>query len=598
MSSRLAVFGLLIALLPGPVPALGETLECTREPSERWVWDPCPSSEGTRAPELTLPLPGHRYRLILRRVEVPGPNFWCEAERNVLFGRDDPGDPFAAPQRVQIGGAFRTSGGSDAGWKYYIAKYEFTAGQAAAILGNGVVSDGVARLVDMLRRDAASDRLVAPLRTRLEQLPPEEGPARWSRLAEPLRGLTAAEIGALLESFNTWCYRDPECLGRLRQQASLAGVPGFLRLPTEAEWEYAARGGLAALRSGRFSDDRFWNTAPDHFRFAVSRTYERWPGNAVQRIGGERRSTPGGLFDVLGNVRELTADVFGAEMRQGKSGGLSARGGAFSDDASRLTVAMRDEVPAYRWDTSRSDGAAPAFQGVNRDLFLGLRPVMASVNVPTAGFRREVFADVAAACRATTPAALSAGAGAAPVADDMRRMTDRLRLAEEEGRGQAELRRLLSEISRRLFTAERTLRDRDQRLCQTLFFNAVTTAQAVTTDLRDRNRREWWRQELVRLNFPAERVATAQRERDHHARNAQERIRLYEQTLREMTDYGAECQASASREMRRRLQSIDVMRDELELVSLVDRHITQVRSLRPSSATLFAEIEAIAGSLR
>jgi len=67
------------------------------------------------------------------------------------------------------------------------------------------------------------------------------------------------------------------------------------RLPTEAEWEYAARGGKAEARYGPL-DQIAWYRANSEGR--VHRVREKLP-NAY------------GLFDMLGNVWEWTADWYG-----------------------------------------------------------------------------------------------------------------------------------------------------------------------------------------------------------------------------------------------------------------------------------------------
>jgi formylglycine-generating enzyme required for sulfatase activity len=64
------------------------------------------------------------------------------------------------------------------------------------------------------------------------------------------------------------------------------------RLPTEAEWEYAARAGVAAPRYGKL-DDIAW-----YVKNSGGRTHD----------AGQKKPNAFGLFDMLGNVWEWTGD--------------------------------------------------------------------------------------------------------------------------------------------------------------------------------------------------------------------------------------------------------------------------------------------------
>ncbi len=89
-----------------------------------------------------------------------------------------------------------------------------------------------------------------------------------------------------------WCYPDPETLepGTVLEADSL-NKTGY-RLPTEAEWEYACRAGT--------STSRFYGTSPARLHaFAL-----QGRGGSADRVG-QRQPNPLGLFDILGNVREL-----------------------------------------------------------------------------------------------------------------------------------------------------------------------------------------------------------------------------------------------------------------------------------------------------
>ena len=67
-----------------------------------------------------------------------------------------------------------------------------------------------------------------------------------------------------------------------------------MRLPTEAEWEYAARGGVASARYGAL-EDVAW--------------YDGNSGDTTHEVG-QKQPNPYGLYETLGNVWEWVDDSY------------------------------------------------------------------------------------------------------------------------------------------------------------------------------------------------------------------------------------------------------------------------------------------------
>jgi formylglycine-generating enzyme required for sulfatase activity len=120
------------------------------------------------------------------------------------------------------------------------------------------------------------------------------------------------------------------------------------RLPTEAEWEYAARGGNSSAPS--FADK--WagtNTEADLENYAW---YDFNSGSATHPAGG-KAANGAGIYDMSGNVYEWCWDwqgsISAATDPSGPASGTGrvGRGGSWLNDASYSAVACRYGIGPY-----------------------------------------------------------------------------------------------------------------------------------------------------------------------------------------------------------------------------------------------------------
>lgn len=145
------------------------------------------------------------------------------------------------------------------------------------------------------------------------------------------------------------------------------------RLPTEAEWEYAARGGTTTpFHFGDQADPRrgnFRGAYPSDFDSAF-RARDDYGTVAV----GQFAPNAFGLYDVHGNVREWTADGFRSRLPGGartdpapREGGerYAVRGGSWEDFAVRVRSAAREGAGASTRSNSLGFRVflAPDYQG-------------------------------------------------------------------------------------------------------------------------------------------------------------------------------------------------------------------------------------------
>lgn len=149
------------------------------------------------------------------------------------------------------------------------------------------------------------------------------------------------------------------------------GGVGFVRLPTEVEWEFAARGGSAVSRQeleGRLFPRKVQGSDSDGplGDWAVFNQVAGGTGQAARLMPiGTRLPNPLGLFDVIGNAAEMVQESFQlvhAGRLQGAYGGFVVKGGNYLEGEGTLFTGMRREYPLFGADGTEQRNETTGFR--------------------------------------------------------------------------------------------------------------------------------------------------------------------------------------------------------------------------------------------
>lgn len=271
------------------------------------------------------------------------------------------GDPAGGfkeyPTSMALGGSFLLDQNGTKMWCYYMGKYEVTRGEYYAIINNN----------------------------------PNQ---QINKKNYPITNISWFDAIAFTNQYNQWLYSHAA-----DKIPKFDKAYGFLRLPTEAEWEFAARGGS--------------NVSADFFDRAIPyppeelQKYE-WFGGPISshyklQMVGQLKPNPVGLYDMLGNADEMTMTLFKVEYYQGRTGGFVIKGNNYTTAGNKIRSAFRTEQPFYRISGDKS------FKPHTKKT-LGFRLLISSLVFPSRTIHKQMASEWLEYRKnqgATTPAALS-----------------------------------------------------------------------------------------------------------------------------------------------------------------------------------------------
>ena len=206
----------------------------------------------------------------------------------------------------------------------------------------------------------------------MENKTPDQGTPLSADDARPKTDISWYDAMNFSQKYTEWLLANhPEAMPRFVRDSKNIG---YLRLPTEVEWEYAARGGHKVSKESLRQEDFFPMPGNNAYTdYAVFRPEGASRIEESPQLIGSRKPNPMGLYDTAGNVAEMTMDNFHFSLGgrlHGSAGGFVRKGGSYLSGLSEIMPGRREEVAFFQ------------DKGATRSKDMGFRLVMSGINTP------------------------------------------------------------------------------------------------------------------------------------------------------------------------------------------------------------------------